>query len=190
MRSHGVQRAVALVIFFVIIGISLWLYYENMNRNRTLQLRRAHLRAAVRALLPLCAKRLAMCGSAGRPQLRRVDEQDGAALRWLQDVEELRAEGDYYFVLDRDARCWANGGNPQLALRGDGVRPGLVLGHQTHHDGEKDNSVQRLVQMGVEGGGFVEYKWNSPHHQERRSKVSWVEHIPGTDLFLGCGMYT
>jgi len=183
---------VALVIFIAIICITMWLYYENAKRNRTLQISRCHLRASVQALIPLCSRHLVGCGTEQRRELQ--PGKDEQALLFLKELETIRSnDHDYYFVLDQQGRCWANGGHPPLAERHASVRPGMVLlgsPHLEDHDENTENGVQRLVQTGMEGGGFVEYKWNSPQHgHSRRSKVSYVERIPDTSLVLGCGMY-
>ena len=90
-------------------------------------------------------------------------------------------------MVDTKGHCWANGGNPSLALQAPGVRPGPSL---FGIDPERSKPVENMVNVANEGGGFVEYKWNSPEHQgEKRPKLSYVEPIPHTTLCLGRGAY-
>lgn len=180
---RGVQRAVTLVIFFVLIGIGLWVYHQNAVNIRKQQLLCAELKSSVQALLPFCSSRLENCGS----DLARITEDESPDIfGFLRELEGLGGE-QYYFVLDKLGQSWANGGNPHLSLRASGARPGPAL---FSLNPESKKPVEDLVTAGMGGGGLVEYAWNSPgHRDEKRPKISYVEHIPRTGLLLGRGSY-
>jgi methyl-accepting chemotaxis protein len=42
------------------------------------------------------------------------------------------------------------------------------------------------------GGGFVEYSWVNPSAttNDEQKKIGYVEPIPGTNYFIGSGVYT
>jgi len=189
-RSGQPQRLVVVALLLALVGIGLWIYHTNVVGIRTMQLRRAELKASVQAMAPLLGHRLAHLSDgagreAGPPEtLQESESPEESAI--LAELESL-GEQDYYFVLDAKGHCWANGGTPSLALRAPGIRPGPSL---FGVDPERSKPVENLVDAGNSGGGFVEYKWASPEHRgDRRSKLSYVEQIPGTALYLGRGTY-
>jgi signal transduction histidine kinase len=57
----------------------------------------------------------------------------------------------------------------------------------------RGNYVIRLLAAAAKnGGGFVEYYWIKPNSatNEEQQKIGYVEPIPGTDYFIGTGVYT
>ncbi len=49
--------------------------------------------------------------------------------------------------------------------------------------------IQELSTMSKNGGGFVEYYWQKPDDETEFRKMGYVEPIPGTDFFIGTGVY-
>lgn len=39
------------------------------------------------------------------------------------------------------------------------------------------------------GAGWVDYHWTKPGEKAPTLKTTYVERVPGTDLFFGCGVY-
>ena len=61
-----------------------------------------------------------------------------------------------------------------------------------YQDSKGNFPIRELSEAAKKGGGFVEYYWIKPgstSHDEQR-KISYVEPIPGTDYFIGAGVYT
>jgi signal transduction histidine kinase len=52
--------------------------------------------------------------------------------------------------------------------------------------------IRELSAAAKNGGGFVEYYWVKPgtSSQVEQQKIGYVEPIPGTDYFIGTGVYT
>lgn len=49
---------------------------------------------------------------------------------------------------------------------------------------------QELVSVAKEkGSGWVDYYWTKPGEKVPTLKTTYVERVPGTDLFFGCGVY-
>jgi methyl-accepting chemotaxis protein len=48
---------------------------------------------------------------------------------------------------------------------------------------------REFTQKAKAGGGFVRYYWEKPGGHGVQPKLSYVELIPGTDTYLGCGRY-
>jgi len=49
--------------------------------------------------------------------------------------------------------------------------------------------IRELSATAQKGGGFVEYYWVKPGEKGEQKKLGYVEPIPGTDYFIGTGIY-
>jgi len=49
--------------------------------------------------------------------------------------------------------------------------------------------LQALLEASKKGGGFVDFYWVKPGTKEQMPKLGYVEPIPGTDYFIGTGVY-
>lgn len=49
--------------------------------------------------------------------------------------------------------------------------------------------IRELSATAKKGGGFVDFYWVKPGSQGEQKKVGYVEPIPGTDYFIGSGVY-
>ncbi len=59
-----------------------------------------------------------------------------------------------------------------------------------HKDTKGKFVVQELAKAAKDGGGFVEYYWLKPGEGNKEvKKIGYVEPIPGTDFFIGTGVY-
>jgi signal transduction histidine kinase len=58
-----------------------------------------------------------------------------------------------------------------------------------YKDGKGKFVIRELSAAAKKGGGFVEYFWVKPGAQGEVRKLGYVEPIPGTDYFIGTGVY-
>ncbi len=49
--------------------------------------------------------------------------------------------------------------------------------------------IRELAATARKGGGFVEYYWLKPGQRNEFKKIGYVEPIPGTNYFIGTGVY-
>jgi len=49
--------------------------------------------------------------------------------------------------------------------------------------------VRELSSAAKKGGGFVEYYWQKPEARGKLKKLGYAEPIPGTNYFIGTGVY-
>jgi signal transduction histidine kinase len=49
--------------------------------------------------------------------------------------------------------------------------------------------IRELAKAAREGRGFVEYYWAKPGAEGEHLKIGYVEPIPGTNYFIGAGVY-
>lgn len=58
-----------------------------------------------------------------------------------------------------------------------------------YRDAKKKYVIRELSAAAKKGGGFVEYYWVKPGHRNEFRKIGYVEPIPGTNYFIGTGVY-
>ncbi|PIE22299.1 MAG: hypothetical protein CSA62_13420 [Planctomycetota bacterium] len=116
-----------------------------------------------------------------------------AAVKGLEDQEEiadvlrkmntpvrfLDNKSGYFFIYDK------NGVNKSLPIKRS--LEGKNLNHLQDSSGL--HFVQELTRNAVSGGGFVRYEWPKPPSNEERPKLAYSRMIPGTDLWIGTGVY-
>lgn len=56
-------------------------------------------------------------------------------------------------------------------------------------DAKGHYAIRNLSDAAKKGGGFVEFYWAKPGAKEASKKLGYVEPIPGTDYFIGSGVY-
>jgi cytochrome c len=86
----------------------------------------------------------------------------------------------YVFADDFDGLAKANGGNEKLV--------GKVILHLKDQNGKE--FVKEMVSIAsTTGEGWVDYDWLSPATRKVEAKSSYVKRIPGSNTFLGVGIY-
>jgi len=58
-----------------------------------------------------------------------------------------------------------------------------------HKDVKGKFVIRELNDAAKNGGGFVEFYWVKPGAKGEQKKMGYVEPIPGTDYFIGTGVY-
>jgi signal transduction histidine kinase len=58
-----------------------------------------------------------------------------------------------------------------------------------HKDAKGKYVIRELSAAAKKGGGFVDFYWVKPGSKGEQKKLGYVERIPGTDYFIGTGVY-
>ena len=58
-----------------------------------------------------------------------------------------------------------------------------------YKDGKGNFVIRDLSNAAKNGGGFVEFYWVKPGSSDEFKKLGYVEPIPGTNYFIGSGVY-
>ncbi len=96
-------------------------------------------------------------------------------------VGDLRFEPDgsgYFFIFQ---------GTMTIALPGQPQHQGRDLANL--RDSQGVFLVRELAKAAERGGGFVPYRFPLPGGEEEQPKLGYAEIIPGTDLWIGTGVY-
>jgi signal transduction histidine kinase len=61
-----------------------------------------------------------------------------------------------------------------------------------HQDSKGNYPIRQMSALAQKGGGFAEYYWIKPgsNSTTEERKISYVEPIPGTQYFIGAGVYS
>lgn len=96
-------------------------------------------------------------------------------------VDDIRFEGDqsgYYFVYENTVN---------IALPPSKAKQGKDLGESKDKNGVY--FVKELMQQASKGGGFVHYVFPKPPGNQDTPKLGYAELIPGTQMWIGTGVY-
>jgi methyl-accepting chemotaxis protein len=112
--------------------------------------------------------------------IKNIDDQDERDNTIREMVDNIRFEHDQsgYFFVYRGTVC--------IALPILKERVGKDLGQTTDSNGVM--YVAELDRNARTGGGFVEYVFEKPG-KGLQPKLSYAEMIPGTDIWIGTGVY-
>jgi hypothetical protein len=58
-----------------------------------------------------------------------------------------------------------------------------------YKDSKGNFPIREVSNTAKNGGGFVEFYWVKPGSKDEFKKMGYVEPIPGTDYFIGSGVY-
>lgn len=86
----------------------------------------------------------------------------------------------YVFAYDLDGNNLALGANPKMV--------GKNLLEMKSADG-KFYLKDMIEVIKSKGEGWVDYKWTNPETKKIQDKASFVKKIPGTNAFVGSGIY-
>ncbi|MGL1864023.1 MAG: cache domain-containing protein [Pseudodesulfovibrio sp.] len=114
--------------------------------------------------------------------LAKVQEREDQILiiqDYIHPARFFNDESGYFFVLDMNGICIAHA--IQRSLEGQNLTE--------IRDVKGVPLFKKMVEKVRNGGGFVEYNWEKPGSDGIFEKLSYVEPIPGTDYFIGSGIY-
>jgi cytochrome c len=86
----------------------------------------------------------------------------------------------YIFAVDFKGMTLGHGGNDKL------------VGKSMYDLKDSDGNyfIRKFIDVAKEKGqGWVDYKWSNPKTKMIEQKSTYVKRIPGSDYFLGCGIY-
>jgi two-component system NarL family sensor kinase len=107
------------------------------------------------------------------------DEQIRLLRAFVASSRFFPENNGYFFVYDTKGVCVAHGSNPALVGRS----------LMDYRDGNGFPVIRAIVELGMAGGGFLEYQWEKPDAAGPHEKLGYVMPIPGTDFIIGSGLY-
>ena len=110
------------------------------------------------------------------------DHGKDAAIQEFNNPKGKFVDGELYiFAYDMDDVC--------LALYSKPAQVGKDLSDITDADGKPFFKEFHTVLDSKEGHGWIGYKWNNPLTKKVQDKISYIQKIPGQNLYIGCGLY-
>jgi signal transduction histidine kinase len=110
----------------------------------------------------------------------KTEDKRVALIRaFISPMRFYRDNSGYFYAYD------FNGVNIVLATQKDLQGKNLY----DHKDTKGKYVIRELIAAAKKGGGFVEYYWLKPGAKDEQKKLGYVEGIPGTNYFIGTGVY-
>lgn len=109
------------------------------------------------------------------------DENKRIALirRFIGPIRFYQDQSGYFYVYN--TKCVNIAHATQKDLQGKNL--------YDHKDVKGKYVIRELNAAAKMGGGFVEFYWLKPGAKGEQKKMGYVEPIPGTDYFIGTGVY-
>ncbi|OYD25599.1 methyl-accepting chemotaxis protein [Oceanimonas baumannii] len=178
MRQLSIRQKILLLALFPLLllaAVSTWVNVSQSVRLKELsgqslndslfdarkQQLANYMELAITGIQPLLARGDT---DAAKAQLRRLRFDDGSG---------------YFFVYNHDGVQVVSADNP--------AREGNNYFGSTSPDGRY--LVQEYIELGRNGGGYVEYSWPKLDATKGSPKLAHIMPVPGTDWLLGTGFY-
>ncbi|MFZ1982015.1 MAG: cache domain-containing protein [Smithella sp.] len=111
--------------------------------------------------------------------VKTEDKRIALIRAFISPMRFYRDNSGYFYAYD------FNGVNIVLATQKDLQGKNLY----DHKDAKGKYVIRELIAAAKKGGGFVEYYWLKPGAKDEQKKLGYVERIPGTNYFIGTGVY-
>lgn len=126
------------------------------------------------------AVRVAALGLSGILQdIETVEERERLIRLFVHSARFFPDDSGYFYVCNMAGICIAHGFQPALEGRD------LI----DNRDSTGIYITRLMLEQVAKGGGFFEYLWERPGSSGEHPKLGYVMPIPGTDYFIGTGIY-
>jgi signal transduction histidine kinase len=99
---------------------------------------------------------------------------------FVDSIRFFQNNSGYFFVVDLNGICIANAASKNL--NGTSV--------YDFKDSKGTYFIRDMIQLAKNPGyGFEEYYWRNPSTSADEKKISYIQRIPGTNYFIGAGVY-
>ncbi|MBN1326864.1 MAG: cache domain-containing protein [Candidatus Cloacimonetes bacterium] len=112
-------------------------------------------------------------------EMETEEEQIEFLRRFITPIRFYPDETGYFYIYNYDCINIAHA--TQKDLEGKDL--------SQYQDEQGKLVIQELSKVSRTGGGFVDYFWQKPDDEAEYRKLGYVEPIPGTDYFIGTGVY-
>lgn len=111
--------------------------------------------------------------------LETREEKIALIQSFIEPVRVFPDQSGYFFVYDSSGTCVAH------AVQNNLIGKNLY----NRQDIYGRYPIRELLNRVRLGGGYVEYSWERPNFEGEYEKIGYVKKIPGTDFFIGSGIY-
>ncbi len=111
--------------------------------------------------------------------LKNENERIELIRSFVAPVRFYSDKSGYFYVYD--SKCVNIAHAVQKELQGKNL--------YNYQDAKGSYVIRTLNEAAQKGGGFVNFYWVKPGAKKESPKLGYVEPIPGTDYFIGTGVY-
>ena len=181
LNRFSVKGRMYLIIFAILTLFLVMVFFtmQSGNRVKALGLEKTGevMLADQKAKLQVASHSLALAISHAIEKIDGTDKKIEIIRALVDDIRFEEDKSGYYFVYQ---------GTTNVALPPKKESQGKDLGETKDKNGVY--LVRDLLAKAKAGGGFVEYIWPKPGAADT-PKLSYAEMIPGTDMWIGTGVY-
>ncbi|MFH2092838.1 MAG: methyl-accepting chemotaxis protein [Pseudomonadota bacterium] len=180
-KSFTVKQRMYLIILLIFVLFAIMAWFSNQNSHKVGDLAMIDTQKAMldgeKDKIRVATHSVAL--AIGK-SIETIDGQDAkieAIRKFVDDIRFEKDESGYYFVYQNTTNIALP---PKKALQGKDLK-----------DTKDKNGVylvQDLKDQARKGGGFVTYIWPKPGAGDV-GKLGYAEMIPGTDFWIGTGVY-
>ena len=171
MKENYKFKIILILVLFIAFSLSISSETELPTENYSLQCRKQ------------IAATLVRCTATGLSELLNDVSDEQERIKLIQTfVSKIRFYSDnsgYLFVNDNNC--------VNIAYPLDSNLQGKNL--YDHQDIKGKYTFREGAAIAKNGGGFLEYYWIFPGTEKEQKKISYIEPIPGTDYWIGAGIY-
>lgn len=111
--------------------------------------------------------------------IKDENERINIIQKFIDPIRFYSDKSGYFFVYN------SNGVNIAHAFQKELV--GKDLSH--YKDGKAVLTEKKFLAAAKSGGGFIEFFWVKPGSTGEKKKIGYAEMIPGTEYYIGTGVY-
>lgn len=177
--SYKIWLLVGIIGLFTIVAIGSGRYAINVVTEEAMKETDQVMNEDYEAQLKSLVDSTALAMSAAISGMTDADEILAEIRKINNPIRFLDNKSGYFFVYDTHGVCLSMPVKP--SLEGDN------LSNMKDNDGVY--LVKDLIKAAQSGGGFVKYIWPKPPTNDVQPKLSYARMIPGTDFWIGTGVY-
>ncbi|NQV17755.1 MAG: cache domain-containing protein [Armatimonadetes bacterium] len=171
MKKNGNFKVIVILVLFIVFSLSLSSETKLPTENYSLRCRKQ------------MAATLVHSTATGLSELLKDVSGEQERIKLIQTFV-----GKIRFYSDNSGYLFVNGYNcVNIAYPLDSNLQGKNL--YDHQDIKGKYTFREGAAIARKGGGFLEYYWIFPGTEKEQKKISYIEPIPGTDYWIGAGIY-
>lgn len=167
----GIHILMAAVFCFPLTALSTHICFAETDTNASLECNKDIAKTVVHAT----ALGLGEMLKDVKEESKRID----FIRNFISPIRFYEDKSGYFYVYNYD--CVNTAHATQKDLQGKNL--------YDHKDLKGKYVIRELSAAAKKGGGFVEFYWVKPGAKGEQKKMGYVEPIPGTDYFIGTGVY-
>ena len=177
----GTKVGLVVALLLVMVAMVVWLSNSSLNdvKSYSTKVLSDEVLYGYKGQIKTAADAVAISFATAIKDIQNPEEKIAIIRKLNSPIVFLENKTGYFFVYDKNNVC--------LSLPANRSLEGKQLGDLADTNGVK--FVAELTKKAIAGGGFVQYLWPKKKDADPEPKLSYSKMIPGTDWWIGTGVY-